>query len=158
MLNDLLTALEAHDNLPAADAFKAALASEQPAAASLINYPGASELLEHWASDRLEGMHQLKCLAFEASLFQQRKEMGAVQADQQTVAVIRAALAANPNLQPDALLLNEICRGGGQLGFSQVVKVLEQQAPQLQPSADEKLQAAKSACRVLSQLFDRQTL
>jgi hypothetical protein len=158
MLNDLLAALEAHDDLPAAEALKAALAGEELVAASLINYPGASELLEYWASDRLEGMHQLKCLAFEASLLQQRAGIDAVQADQQAVLVIHSALAAHPHLQPDALLLNEICRSGGQLGFGQVVKVLGQQAPQLQPSADEKLQAAKSSCRVLEQLSDSPTL
>ena len=158
MLNDLLVALEANDNLPAADALSAALADEKLIAASLINHPGASELLESWASDRLEGMHQLKCLAFEASLLQQRAGIAALQADQQAILVIHSALAANPHLQPDALLLSEICRCDGQLGFSQVVKVLEQQAPHLQPSADEKLQAAKSACRVLKQLFDSPTL
>lgn len=152
MFTELLQALEAHDTLPAGEALSRVLESEATLAASFTAQPGADQLLEAWAAARLEGMHQLKCLALEAALRadpsgQDRRAMA-----QSALNCLRQAVHEHPELGIDAHQLSQLSQQGHPLAFTQVAAVLTQQAPQVLPADSEQL---AGACGIASWALGR---
>lgn len=152
MLTDLIYALEAQDTLPSGPALKAVFDGESELAASLLAQPGAPELLEGWAHERLEGMHQIKCLALEAALRsdpsgQNKRKMAA-----DALGCLRQAISENPALSVDAQVLAQMSQQGMPLAFTHAARVLREQAPGVVPADTEQL---SGACAVASWAIGR---